>query len=115
MDDLTRETGAADEMSEQEILEQEIGELPVGYISKKNIHGKTRYYRQWTENGKIKSQYIREEELEEVQDQIARRKELQQRLKELNQKAKGAKRASSGGRAGGPESWRFRSRTMRPM
>ena len=85
MDDLTRETGAADEMSEQEILEQEIGELPVGYISKKNIHGKTRYYRQWTENGKIKSQYIREEELEEVQDQIARRKELQQRLKELNQ------------------------------
>ena len=64
MDDLTRETGAADEMSEQEILEQEIGELPVGYISKKNIHGKTRYYRQWTENGKIKSQYIREEELE---------------------------------------------------
>lgn len=101
MDDLTRETGAADEMSEQEILEQEIGELPVGYISKKNIHGKTRYYRQWTENGKIKSQYIREEELEEVQDQIARRKELQQRLKELNQKAKGAKRASSGGRGRG--------------
>ncbi len=101
MDDLTRETGAADAMSEQEILEQEIGELPVGYISKKNIHGKTRYYRQWTENGKIKSQYIREEELEEVQDQIARRKELQQRLKELNQKAKGAKRASSGGRGRG--------------
>ncbi len=101
MDDLTRETGAADEMSEQEILEREIGELPVGYISKKNIHGKTRYYRQWTESGKIKSQYIREEELEEVQDQIARRKELQQRLKELNQKAKGAKRASSGGRGRG--------------
>ena len=39
---------------EIEELEQQIGELPIGYISRKNIHGKTRYYRQWTENGKIK-------------------------------------------------------------
>ena len=99
MEDLTRETGAMDGMSEQELLEQEIGELPIGYISKKNIHGKTRYYRQWTESGKIKSQYIREEELEDIQDQIARRKELQQRLKELNQKTKGTKRALAGGRS----------------
>jgi len=95
MEDLAKEI---EEQDLQEILEQEIGELPVGYISKKNIHGKTRYYRQWTENGKIKSQYIREEELEDVQEQIARRKELQQRLKELNQRSKGPKRAAPGGR-----------------
>lgn len=88
-----------EEQDLQQALEQEIGELPVGYISKKNIHGKTRYYRQWTENGKIKSQYIKEEELEDIQEQIARRKELQQQLKELNQKNKGAKKSSSGDRA----------------
>lgn len=75
---------------EREELEEEIARLPVGYISKKNIHGKIRYYRQWTENGKIKSQYVKEEELDELQDQIGRRKELQQRLKEWNQMSKAA-------------------------
>ena len=34
--------------AEVEMLEQQIAQLPVGYISKKNIHNKTRYYRQWT-------------------------------------------------------------------
>lgn len=69
--------------AELEALKRQIEELPVGYISKKNIHNKTRYYRQWTEDGKIRSQYIKEAELETVQDQIARRKELQQKVKEL--------------------------------
>ncbi len=82
--------------NEIEELEQQIGELPVGYISRKNIHGKTRYYRQWTENGKIKSQYIKEEDLETVEEQIARRRELQQRLKELGKKAKEPRKNVSG-------------------
>ena len=51
-------------------LEKEISALPVGYISKKTINGKTRYYRQWTENGKIKSQYIRNDEYDEVSQQL---------------------------------------------
>ena len=55
-----------DIVKEREKLEDEIAQFPVGYISKKNIHGKIRYYRQWTENGKIKSQYIKEEELDEI-------------------------------------------------
>ena len=59
MEEMTKE-------KEIEALEKEIEALPVGYISKKNIHGKIRYYRQWTESGKIKSQYIKEEELEEL-------------------------------------------------
>ena len=63
MEEMTKE-------KEIEALEKEIEALPVGYISKKNIHGKIRYYRQWTESGKIKSQYIKEEELEEIQEQI---------------------------------------------
>ena len=65
-------------------LEKEIASLPVGYISKKTINGKVRYYRQWTENGKTKSQYIRENEFDGVSQAIERRKELQEKLKELN-------------------------------
>ena len=38
-------------------LERQIAALPIGYISKKTINGKTRYYHQWTENGKKHSQY----------------------------------------------------------
>ena len=50
-------------MNNQEIqnellqVQKEIAELPAGYISKKNINGKTRYYLQWTEDGKKKSKY----------------------------------------------------------
>lgn len=91
-----------DKAMEIEELERQIGELPVGYISRKNIHGKTRYYRQWTEGGKIKSQYIKEEDLETVEAQIARRRELQQRLKELGKKTKESRsRASGEGRKAG--------------
>ena len=47
-------------------LEQEISLLPLGYISEKTIYGKLRYYRQWTENGKLKSEYIPEKDYEDV-------------------------------------------------
>ena len=72
------------EITEQiRLLEKEIASLPVGYISKKTINGKTRFYRQWSENGKIKSKYIKDEEYEEISRAIARRKILQKQLKEL--------------------------------
>ena len=64
-------------------LESQIASLPVGYISKKMINGKERYYQQWTENGKIKSKYIKNEEVEEFQKKIAFRKSLQSKLSEL--------------------------------
>ena len=50
-------------------LERQIAALPIGYISKKTINGKTRYYHQWTENGKKHSQYLRDGELEPLQEQ----------------------------------------------
>lgn len=61
-------------------LEQQIANLPVGYISKKNIHGSTCYYRQWKENGKVKSQYIPNDQVDYVALQINKRKELQEQL-----------------------------------
>ncbi len=67
-------------------IEEKIAALPAGYISKKNIKGKTRYYLQWKENGKIKSQYLREGEAEELRAQIEERRQLQKRLKELKKR-----------------------------
>ena len=68
-------------------LESQIALLPVGYISKKMINGKERYYQQWTENGKIKSKYIKNEEVEEFQKKIEFRKSLQSKLSELKSSA----------------------------
>lgn len=68
-------------------LESQIASLPVGYISKKMINGKERYYQQWTENGKIKSKYIKNEEVEEFQKKIEFRKSLQAKLAELKSSA----------------------------
>ncbi len=65
------------------MLEDELAKLPIGYISKKTINGKIRYYRQWSENGKVKSQYIKSNEYEAICQAINRRKEIQQELKEL--------------------------------
>ena len=64
-------------------LERQIAGLPIGYISKKNINGKTRYYHQWTENGKKHSRYLRDGEMEPLQAQIEQRKSLQAQLKKL--------------------------------
>lgn len=68
-------------------LESQIASLPVGYISRKMINGKERYYQQWTENGKIKSKYIKNEEVEEFQTKIEFRKSLQSKLSELKSSA----------------------------
>lgn len=64
-------------------LEDEIANLPRGYISNKTIGGKVRHYLQWTENGKVKSSYIPDSEYESIKQGIDRRKELQKQLKTL--------------------------------
>lgn len=75
-----------DERKRQEMileLERQIADLPIGYISKKTINGKVQYYHQWTENGKKRSQYLRNREMEPLREQIEQRKILQAQLKEL--------------------------------
>ena len=75
-----------DERKRQEMileLERQIADLPIGYISKKTINGKVQYYHQWTENGKKRSQYLRNGEMEPLREQIEQRKILQAQLKEL--------------------------------
>ncbi len=68
-------------------LENQIAMLPGGYISKKMINGKERFYQQWTENGKVKSKYIKNEELVDFQKKIELRKTLQSKLSELKSSA----------------------------
>ena len=76
-------------MNNQEIqnellqVQKEIAELPAGYISRKNINGKTRYYLQWTEDGKKKSKYVDDAIVDDLRVKIERRRELQKREREL--------------------------------
>lgn len=76
-------------------LETELQTLVQGYISKKTIKGKTYCYLQNRVGGKLISQYLKREEVDEITEQIARRKQyeaelpkLKARLKELEQAAR---------------------------
>ena len=55
-------------------------ELPKGYISKKNIKGKTYHYLQYFENGKKVSKYIKQNELEKVLKQLEQRDEVEEEI-----------------------------------
>ena len=61
--------------------ENNIASLPIGYISVKNISGKTYYYRQWREDNKIRSEYVSTPLLNSVKRKIMIRKENEQLLK----------------------------------
>ncbi len=99
--------GAAEGKTDEQViaeLEKQIAKLPIGYISRKMIHGKLRFYRQWTENGKIKSQYIKDGQLEALEEGIEKRRGLQKQLKELKARqaaAKGAVKGRAGFNRGG--------------
>lgn len=69
-------------------VEQEINELPKGYISEKNIHGKKYYYLQYREGDKVRSVYLKKGEVETHRDLIDRRNELMEKLKELKEDCK---------------------------
>ena len=64
-------------------LEEKIRDLPRGYISKKIINNVERYYLQWNDNGKTRSQYIKEGQLEKTKKGIETRKQLELELKKV--------------------------------
>lgn len=73
----------------------EIETLPTGGITYKKINGKEYAYYQWREDGKQRSRRIKDEELEQLSEQIERRKELQNLIKDMdNQEVKEEKTAS---------------------
>lgn len=68
-------------------LLKELSSLPKGYISKKTIHGKERFYLQWKEDGKLKSRYIKEDELDDIRKSLARRKQIAEILASASNKS----------------------------
>jgi len=62
---------------------KELELLPKGYISMKNIHGKQYPYLQKREGSKVVSQSVASHELEDLEQKIARRKQLQASLREV--------------------------------
>lgn len=64
-------------------IEEQLAQLPPGYVVYKNIRGKKQPYLQWSENGKPRSQYIKIEGREETIAKAQLRKELATELKKL--------------------------------
>lgn len=66
-------------------IEREIAVLPVGGVSKKNVHGKVYYYHRITQNGKRMEKYVKADEVDELKSNIEKRKKLEKELKKLKQ------------------------------
>jgi len=64
-------------------FEKDLKELPKGTIITKKINGHDYFYLQWREGKKVKSSYIKKEEKEATEQLLDRRKEFQQKLKEM--------------------------------
>lgn len=70
-------------MEKLDELLTELEDLPDGYISKKTIKGKVYSYLQYFSNGKIVSKYVPNAEVAELEQKLAKRKELEAQVKEL--------------------------------
>lgn len=66
-------------------LKSENSTLPKGSIQRKHINNHDYYYLMFREDGKVKSQYIAEADVEEISRQIELRKENAKALKEQEQ------------------------------
>ena len=64
----------------QQALLNELESLPKGYISRKVIRGREAFYHQWKENGKVKSKYLKHDEVDGFREQIRRRHAIQELL-----------------------------------
>ena len=65
--------------------EAELAKIPKGCLSKKNIRGKLTYYRQYRDGRKIVSRYVPPSDVPGWEEQIARRKQLEQSLRRVRE------------------------------
>lgn len=75
-------------------IEVELEELPQGYISKKVISNNVYYYLQRRVKDKIKSEYIKKEDLAKVESQILLRKEYKKKLPDICKRVAAIERAA---------------------
>lgn len=70
-------------MKKEKLLRDALSELPFGYLQKKTISGKEYYYLQHREGKKVKSVYVRKEDLEETKEKVEKRKEIEREIKDI--------------------------------
>ncbi len=70
-------------MDDRRSLEEKIAALPKGYLSRKKINGKERFYLQWREGGKVRSKYVPGNKVEETRLLLEERKALEEALSSL--------------------------------
>lgn len=64
-------------------LRTQLQAIPKGYVTTKRIAGKEYYYLQYSAQGKKKSEYLREENVESVRNAIAQRESLKAHIEEI--------------------------------
>lgn len=72
-------------MKEEKLLRDNLSELPFGYLQKKIIKGKEYFYLQHRDGRKVKSKYVKKNELSETMEKVAKRKEIENRLGEIKE------------------------------
>ena len=69
--------------------------LKHGYISKKTISGKKYAYHQYRKEGKLISKYIKDEQLQEVRDELDMRNKLINKVHDIDERLKKIENAAS--------------------
>ena len=65
-------------------LQKDLSVLPQGYISKKNINGRTYYYLQNRVSGKMTGRDLKKDEVDRVSEQLRLRKQYEAELPKVN-------------------------------
>lgn len=76
-------------------LEREIGQLPIGYISKKTIKGRLHFYLQHREGNKVTGTYIKCEDVDIVSKGIDKRKMYTEELSLIGSRLEQLEQAAS--------------------
>lgn len=79
-----------------EKYQEALAELPKGTISKKQVKGNTYYYLKYREGKKIVSKYIGKKEIEELKQQIDKRRHIEAMIKSLLEELKIAEKVLEG-------------------
>lgn len=76
--------------------QEALAELPKGTISEKQVKGNTYYYLKYRDGKKIVSKYIGKREIEELKQQIDRRRHIEAMIKSLLEEQKLAAKVLEG-------------------
>lgn len=69
-------------------MEKEVSEMPKGYLSRKVISGKTYFYLQRREGGKVIGKYVSAADAQQLMPIISRRQSLEKSIRECKSNIK---------------------------